>query len=155
MNGSRKSSATICDNNASGSEIYGTGIDYLKLGRIEHLLSQYGESVPKLLLTPAEHATFLASRAPTRFLAMAFAAKEAFVKALGTGFAQGVGYRDAGIDVDAGGLPSLHFSDRMRERLDALRITHVSLSLSRTATHAVAVVVLECKSPVSATGATA
>ena len=61
---------------------------------------------------PAERAQLEATRRPERFLAMRFAAKEAIVKAMGTGFAHGVWIRDVGVVQNAWGKPEVVYSAR-------------------------------------------
>ena len=61
---------------------------------------------------PAERAQLARTQRPERFLAMRFAAKEAIVKAMGTGFAHGVWIRDVGVVQNAWGKPEVVFSER-------------------------------------------
>jgi holo-[acyl-carrier protein] synthase len=81
---------------------------------------------------PEERALFRPERNAVRFLAMRFAAKEAIVKALGTGFAHGMWLRDAGIVSDRRGRPEIIFSARGRARCAELGARpadgHVTLS---------------------------
>ncbi|MGH8456917.1 MAG: holo-ACP synthase [Stenotrophobium sp.] len=109
--------------------ISGIGVDILRLERMQKVWTRHGERLPEKILCEAELAEFARSKNPVRFLAMAFAAKEACVKALGTGF-HGVGYRDVGSVHEASGKPVLVFSPRLQERLRELGIgaSHVSLT---------------------------
>lgn len=109
--------------------IYGIGVDILRQERMEKVWLRHGERLVERILCEAEREEFARSKKPVRFLTMAFAAKEACVKALGTGF-HGVGYRDVGSVHEASGKPVLVFSDKLRQRLDPLGIvaSHVSLS---------------------------
>ena len=70
--------------------------------------------------------------------ALRFAAKEAVVKALGTGFADGVGVRDIEVERAANGKPSVRLSGRALEIADERCIRSISISLSYTHTDAVA-----------------
>ena len=72
------------------------------------------------LLLPEEEAGFRNYKRPVRFLAMRFAAKEAIVKALGTGFAHGIWVRDVGIAPNAWGRPEVIWSERGRALRDKL-----------------------------------
>jgi len=97
--------------------IYGIGIDVLKVDRIESVYKKHGERFLSHLLMPEERAQFERTARPVRFIAMRFAAKEAIVKALGTGFAHGVWIRDVGVVANEWGRPEVVYS----ERGDALR----------------------------------
>ncbi len=126
----------------SSGGIYGIGTDLLRIDRVERLWSQYGEHFADKILMPEERAQFTQARRPGNFLAKAFAAKEAFVKALGTGF-RGVGYRDAGVVALASGKPLLVFSAGLQQRLDALGVRGGHVSLSDEDGRVLAFVVLE------------
>ncbi len=100
--------------------IYGIGVDVLQLARIERCYRRYGEHFVERLLLPAERAQLAATKRPERFLAMRFAAKEAVVKAMGTGFAHGVWIRDVGIVQNPWGKPEVVYSargERLRRKL--------------------------------------
>jgi holo-[acyl-carrier protein] synthase len=71
--------------------IFGIGTDVVNIARVESIYARYGERFVQRLLMPEEASVFRRDRRPVRFLAMRFAAKEAIVKALGTGFSHGVG----------------------------------------------------------------
>ncbi len=76
--------------------IFGIGTDVLKVERVEQTWARFGEHFARRLLLDDEYRLFTASKRPVRFLAMRFAAKEAIVKALGTGFSNGIWIRDVG-----------------------------------------------------------
>ena len=110
--------------------IYGIGIDVLEARRMHATFERWGERFVERLLLPAERVQFARTRRPERFLAMRFAAKEAVVKALGTGFAHGMWIRDVGVVQDARGKPELVWSargDRLRRRL-GVGAGHVTLT---------------------------
>ena len=92
--------------------IFGVGTDLVEFSRIEATYARYGERFVDHLLMPAEHELFVQTKRPARFLAMRFAAKEAIVKAMGTGFANGVWIRDTGFVPDRRGRPIVVFSER-------------------------------------------
>jgi holo-[acyl-carrier protein] synthase len=123
--------------------IYGIGTDLLLVARTERLWVKYGEHFAGKILMPEERTQFARSRKPGNFLAKCFAAKEAFVKALGTGF-RGVGYQDAGVVHLPSGKPTLAFSPAMRARLDGLGIHDGHVSLTDEDGRVLAFVVLEC-----------
>jgi holo-[acyl-carrier protein] synthase len=100
--------------------IYGIGVDVLRQDRIVTLHEKYGERLASRLLMDAEMAQFALAKRPQRFLAMRFAAKEAIVKAMGTGFAQGIWIRDVGVVQNEFGKPEVVYSPRgevVRRRL--------------------------------------
>jgi holo-[acyl-carrier protein] synthase len=92
--------------------IYGIGVDVLEAARIKNSLERFGDHFLDRLLMPAERAQLARTKRPERFVAMRFAAKEAIVKAMGTGFAHGVWIRDVGVVQNAWGKPEVVFSPR-------------------------------------------
>ena len=122
--------------------IFGIGTDILEARRIEETYLRFGERFVHRLLMPEELAMFPAARYAVRFLAMRFAAKEAIVKAMGTGFANGMWIRDTGVKPDAFGRPQIIFSSRGRALCDRLGIGDGHLTLSDEAGLVVAVAVL-------------
>jgi holo-[acyl-carrier protein] synthase len=123
--------------------IYGVGADLLRLARGEALWLRHGERAVQKLLHPDERPGLLSAVNPGHYLARAFAVKEAFVKAFGTGF-RSVGYHDAGVMREPKQRPRLIFSAAMQARLAALGIDGAHLSLSDEAGMVLAFVVLEC-----------
>jgi holo-[acyl-carrier protein] synthase len=110
--------------------IFGIGIDMLELARVEATLRRFGDRFIRHLLMPEEHAQLARTRRPARFVAMRFAAKEAIVKAMGTGFAHGVWIRDVGVVQNAWGKPLVVYSARgeaMRREL-GIGEGHVTLT---------------------------
>ena len=122
--------------------IFGIGTDILELKRVADTYERFGERFARRLLMPEELAMFPATRHSVRFLAMRFAAKEAIVKAMGTGFANGMWIRDAGVMPDRLGRPEIIFSRRGRRLCDELGIGDGHLTLSDEAGLVVAVAVL-------------
>ena len=110
--------------------IYGIGVDVLQLARIERCYRRFGEHFVERLLLPAERAQLLRTKRPERFLGMRFAAKEAVVKAMGTGFAHGMWIRDVGIVQNSWGKPEVIYSargERLRRRM-GIGPGHVTLT---------------------------
>jgi holo-[acyl-carrier protein] synthase len=96
---------------------------------------------------PAERAQLTKTRRPERFLAMRFAAKEAIVKAMGTGFAHGVWIRDVGIVANAWGKPEVVYSARGERLRRKLGVGEGHVTLTDEAGLIVAVAVLMRAAP--------
>jgi holo-[acyl-carrier protein] synthase len=126
--------------------IYGIGTDVVSVERIQRLYDKYGERFVEHLLLPAEAQAFRGHARPVRFLAMRFAAKEAIVKAMGTGFAHGMWIRDCGVVANTMGKPEIVWSARGRERCEELGIGEGHVTLTDEAGLTVAVAVLMRKS---------
>jgi holo-[acyl-carrier protein] synthase len=122
--------------------IHGIGIDVLKTDRIDGVYDRHGERFVEHLLMAEERAQFERALRPSRFLAMRFAAKEAIVKGMGTGFAQGVWLRDVGIVQNAWGKPEIVYSARGAAVRDRLGIGEGHVTLTDDAGLVVAVAVL-------------
>jgi holo-[acyl-carrier protein] synthase len=127
--------------------IFGIGVDVLKVDRIERVFNKYGERFVAHLLLPEERAQLERSARPVRFLAMRFAAKEAIVKGMGTGFAHGVWIRDVGVLQNAWGRPEVVYSERGARVRDALGIGEGHVTLTDEAGLVVAVAVLLRRPP--------
>jgi len=122
--------------------IFGIGTDILQLKRVEQTYGRFGERFARHLLMPEEEAQLVLTSRPVRFLAMRFAAKEAIVKAMGTGFAHGVWIRDVGVVQNAWGRPEVVYSPRGEGVRRALGIGDGHVTLSDEAGLVVAVAVL-------------
>jgi holo-[acyl-carrier protein] synthase len=122
--------------------IFGIGTDILRVERVADAYERFGRRFAERLLMPQELVAFEDHKRPARFLAMRFAAKEAIVKALGTGFAHGVWIRDVGFMPDRWGRPEIVFSPRGRQVADSLGAGDGHLSLTDEAGLVVAVAVL-------------
>src|SRR4051794_14204803 len=101
--------------------IIGIGSDLCNIERIQNSLDRFGERFVNRVFTEIERGKAEGrpfTRAGT--LAKRFAAKEAFSKAVGTGFKRGVFMRDIGVVNLASGAPTLHLTGGAKARLDAL-----------------------------------
>jgi holo-[acyl-carrier protein] synthase len=122
--------------------IFGIGVDVLEAARIKRTLERFGERFIDHLLLPAERAQLERTQRRERFLAMRFAAKEAIVKAMGTGFAHGMWIRDVGVVQNAWGKPEVVFSARGEAVRRALGVGDAHVTLTDEAGLVVAVAVL-------------
>ncbi len=113
------------------------GVDIVEISRVQAVLERFGERFLRRLYTPAEQ-DLCRGRVPE--LAVRFAAKEATMKALGTG-RRGVGWREIEILSDRRGRPLLFLHGRARERAAELGLQHFAVSLSHERHLAVATVV--------------
>ncbi len=121
--------------------IIGLGTDIVEVARIEKIFTSFGENFLRKILTSSERAFLHKPRMES--IAGFFAAKEATVKALGTGFAQGISAKSVEILHTDAGAPYLQFHGAAAERLAFLSVTHSFLSISHERHYAVATVILE------------
>lgn len=122
--------------------IFGIGTDVVRLDRVERAYQRFGERFTGRLLLPAEQAQFDKTKRKARFLAMRFAAKEAIVKAMGTGFRHGMWIRDSGVVQNDWGKPEIVWSERGAAMRDRLGIGEGHVTLTDEAGLVVAVAVL-------------
>lgn len=122
--------------------IFGIGTDVVQIERVRLVHEKFGERFVERLLLPAELAAFRRYTRPVRFLAMRFAAKEAIVKAMGTGFAHGVWIRDVGVVQNSWGKPEVVYSERGEQVRRGLGIGDGHVTLTDEAGLIVAVAVL-------------
>ena len=116
-----------------------TGVDIIEIPRIKRVLDRYGQRFLNRVFTPAEIA-YCRGRAPN--LAGRFAAKEAAMKALGTGV-RGVSWKDIEVIRADSGAPSLRLHGRAEKRAQRLQVGEMSLSISHSREYAVAFVVAQ------------
>jgi holo-[acyl-carrier protein] synthase len=110
--------------------IHGIGTDIVRLERFEQMYHRHGDRLVQHLLLPAELELFARSKRPPRFLAMHWAAKEALVKALGTGFTGGMWIRDVGYVPNQDGRPEIIWSAEGGATCKRLGVVGGHLSLS-------------------------
>jgi len=123
--------------------IVGIGVDLIGVGRIRAVHQRQGQRFLARIYTATEQAYCLAHRDPAERLAARWAAKEACMKALGTGWAQGVTFLDIGVITGPGGSPCIELSGGARAHAERLGMVRSHLTMSHSDGMAVALVVLE------------
>lgn len=123
--------------------IYGIGIDVIQPHRVARLLEKYGERFVNRVLTPLEQPRYLRTSQPVLFLANRFAAKEAFSKAMGTGFRYPVTLQCISVIQNSAGKPGFAFNEALAEMLRHCGINGHHLTISDESNLACACVVLE------------
>ena len=123
--------------------ITGVGTDIVQVERIRKLSAAAAQRLTRRILTPAEEKYCHKHAAAEERIAGRFAAKEAILKALGTGLGGGVTWRQIEILPDAQGAPRAAFSGAVARKLKALGATRCHLSISHQGDYAVAFAVLE------------
>lgn len=122
--------------------IIGLGIDLTELDRIKRSLEKFGERFMEKILTPKE-LELLPAKNPVPYVAARFAAKEAAVKALGTGFAEGITFQTIEITRMESGAPQLNFLGEALKRSKIMEVHGIHISITHGRDTAAAVVVLE------------
>ncbi len=123
--------------------ILGLGTDLVAVARIRSALEHRGERFARRLLTEAEWRICQDREDPAQCLAARFAAKEAAAKALGTGFQQGIRFRDLEVLRSSGEPPCLVFHGAAADQARKLGVRQTHLSLADEPGYSLATVVLE------------
>ena len=123
--------------------IRGIGIDSIQLGRIARVHAEYREKFLARILTDAEREYVARWADPVPRIAGRFAAKEACMKALRTGWGAGIRWRDIEVRRSPAGQPFVHLSGQAHARLVALGASVAHCTITHTDEHAMAVVILE------------
>jgi holo-[acyl-carrier protein] synthase len=125
------------------SMIVGTGIDIAEVPRIRLSIERFGLRFLERIYTPREMQYCDSKANRVERYAARFAAKEAAMKALGTGWNHGVRWRDCEVVRMPGGRPSIAFHGKAGEFAARLGVKNAALSLSHTEEQAIAQVILE------------
>jgi holo-[acyl-carrier protein] synthase len=123
--------------------IVGTGIDIIEVPRVAAAIARFGRRFVERLFTPAEIRYCESKANKAERYAARFAAKEAGLKAIGTGWKGGIAWTEVEVRREPGGRPTLVFSGKAAEFAARLGVQHASLSLSHTKDQAIASVILE------------
>ena len=123
--------------------ILGTGVDLAEVGRIREAIERYGDRFVRRIYTEAEIA--YVERKANKFERYAgrFAAKEAGMKAIGTGWKRGVRWQDFEVSNLPSGRPTLRLHGEAARLAGKMGVTSISLSITHTAELGMAHVILE------------
>jgi len=123
--------------------IVGTGVDLCEVPRIREALLRHGDRFKRRVFTDVEIAYAERKRDPYERYAARFAAKEAGMKALGTGWSGGISWRDFEVTNLPSGRPTLTFHGKAAEIAAKLALRNIVLTLTHTRDQALALVILE------------
>ncbi len=118
--------------------IVGLGTDIVEVERIEKMIADHGDHFLERIFTPTEIAHCQPRRESTPHYAGRFAAKEAVMKVLGTGFTTEVGWTEIEIKVKPSGQPYVELHGSTQAVADRLGITEILVTISHTKTYATA-----------------
>ena len=123
--------------------IHGIGVDIVEIARFRRFVEEGNDPLLNRLFTGAERDVCARRKDAASCYAARFAAKEAFLKALGTGLRDGIGWHDVEVVSDRFGKPGLQLSGTARQRFGEQHLSDSFLSISHDGGSAVAMVVLE------------
>jgi holo-[acyl-carrier protein] synthase len=123
--------------------IYGIGVDIIKIERFRKALARWDSRLCNRVFTPRELAICQSKAQPSRHLALRFAAKEAFLKAMGKGMFQGIAWHDIEIINDSSGRPRMNVRGEAERLCREKGINEILVSISHEAEYGVAQVLLE------------
>jgi holo-[acyl-carrier protein] synthase len=122
--------------------IKGIGVDLVEIARVQKLIEE-DTGFAERIFTETEIAYCESKFSKAQHYAARFTAKEAFFKALGTGFREGMSWQDVEVENDALGKPQLRLAAVALEQFKKRKLKKATLSLSHTRDMAVALVVIE------------
>lgn len=128
---------------AGGSVIVGLGIDIAEIDRLEVAIQRHGRAFLERVFTPAEIAYCEQHRNRFERFAGRFAAKEAAMKALGTGWRRGIRWVDIEVVREPSGKPALELRGIAREFANRLGVARISLTITHSGNTALAQVIFE------------
>lgn len=123
--------------------IMGTGVDIVAVGRIRAVLKRQKTRFVERVFTPGEQSYCNAHRDPAPHYAARFAAKEAFLKALGTGWSRGIRWVDVEVIREEGRAPVIHIHGEAAQVAARMQVRAIHVSLSHSDENAVATIILE------------
>src|SRR6202050_2810273 len=123
--------------------IVGLGVDITEISRVEAAIQRRGQAFLQRIFTPSEIAYCEKHRNFAERFAGRFAAKEAAMKALGTGWTRGVRWVDIEVLREPSGKPTLNLTGETRAIADHLGVKHIALTITHTGNMALAQVIFE------------
>jgi holo-[acyl-carrier protein] synthase len=123
--------------------ILGVGTDLAEVSRIRESIERFGDRFLNRIYTPGERTYALSKVNSAERFAARFAAKEAAMKAIGTGWSQGVTWQDFSVVNEPSGRPTLRLSGVAQQVADRLGVRNLSISLTHTKEMAFAIVIIE------------
>lgn len=123
--------------------IFGIGVDVVQISRIDSLLNRWGDRFLGRVFTKKEIQYCLLHRDPSPHLAVRFAAKEAFLKALGMGYAEGVRWKDIEVIRNSSGRPGIQLHNHTRALYERHGLNQIHLSMSHNGAYGFVQVILE------------
>jgi holo-[acyl-carrier protein] synthase len=126
-----------------GSSILGIGTDVIECLRIAQMIERHGELFIQRVYTEHEIAYCATKKAATQHYAGRWAAKEAVLKALGTGWVQGISWRDVEVRNRTGGGPTIVLRGGARDVYESLGAAKMHISISHCRSHAIAMAICE------------
>jgi holo-[acyl-carrier protein] synthase len=118
--------------------IHGIGVDLVNIQRLQQALERWGDRFLKRVFTPEETSYCQQFSYPSRHLAGIFAAKEAVLKALGTGLSHGMSWQEIKIKSVKGRPPQVELTGTVAKLIKKLKISSVLVTLSHDTGYAVA-----------------
>ncbi len=112
--------------------IIGHGIDVTPIARIARMVADHGEAFLTRVFSDAERQYALGRKRQNEHLAARFAAKEAVLKALGTGWSNGIGWTDVEVTLEPSGAPGVKLHNRAAEIASKMGVREWHLSLTHT-----------------------
>lgn len=123
--------------------ILGTGIDTVEISRFQRFLDEGNQALLDRLFSPLEQTYCRPKKQSAACFAARFAAKEAFLKALGTGLREGISWTEIEVVNDALGKPELYLTGTARQLFEQRGGSRTHLSISHDGGHAIALVLVE------------
>ena len=127
--------------------VVGIGTDIVECLRIAQMIERHGELFLARVFTSNEIEYCSSRRTATQHYAGRWAAKEALLNALGTGWRRGIGWRDIEIRNNRAGAPSVAFRGGTRDIVERVGIQELLISISHSRSHAVACAVAQGERP--------
>ncbi len=135
-----------------GMNVVAHGIDMVECARLAEMIKKHGRKFLDRVFTPAELDYCLDKKRCIEHLAGRFAAKEAVLKVLGTGWRDGITWTDVEISNSPSGQPRVRLAGRCRQIADELGLAGIFISISHIGTHAIASAIGAKEAPGGAAG---